>query len=156
MDGSMKTQSTEESHQQPRGVYSECGTYGQGRSVPQRWPPSLIPTLRLLRPALDNQIYNSGLNAAVGSEAAGIFSGVGGPLGVNRTACGRVGLQRKGAFTPKEKRFFASPKTREFTRSTVRRVLAISVETLREGRGLSPCLVSVKTVIISFHPPRNN
>jgi len=56
----------------------------------------------------------------------------------------------KGAFTPKAKLFFASPKTREFTHSTVRRVLAISVETLREGRGLSPCLVSVKTVIISF------
>jgi len=56
----------------------------------------------------------------------------------------------KGAFTPKAKLFFASPKTREFTRSTVHRVLAISVEALREGRGLSPCLVSVKTVIISF------
>ncbi|TNN79490.1 Tomoregulin-2 [Liparis tanakae] len=39
---------------------------------------------------------------------------------------------------------------REFTRSTVRRVQAMSVETLREGRGLSLCLVSVKTVIISF------
>ncbi|TNN81873.1 hypothetical protein EYF80_008002 [Liparis tanakae] len=56
----------------------------------------------------------------------------------------------KGAFTPKAKLFFASPKTREFTRSTVRRVLDMSVETLRKGRGLSLCLVSVKTVIISF------
>jgi len=56
----------------------------------------------------------------------------------------------KGAFTPKAKLFFASPKTREFTRSTVHRVLTMSVETLCEGRGLSPCLFSVKTVIISF------
>jgi len=47
----------------------------------------------------------------------------------------------KGAFTPK---------TREFTRSTIRRLFAKSVETLCEGRGLSLCLVSVKTIIISF------
>jgi len=59
-------------------------------------------------------------------------------------------LGTKGAFTPKAKLFFASPKTREFTRSTIRRVQAMSVETLREGRGLSLCLISVKTAIISF------
>jgi len=47
--------------------------------------------------------------------------------------------------------FSHRPKTREFTRSTIRRVQAISVETLREGRGLSPCLVSVKTVISFIH-----
>jgi len=65
-------------------------------------------------------------------------------------------LNSKGAFTPKAKLFFASPKTREFTRSTICRVLAISVETLREGRGLSPYLVSVKTVIISFIHQNNS
>jgi len=43
-----------------------------------------------------------------------------------------------------------SPKTREFTRSTICRVHVRSAATLREGRGLSLCLVSVKTVIISF------
>ncbi|TNN40548.1 hypothetical protein EYF80_049269 [Liparis tanakae] len=37
-----------------------------------------------------------------------------------------------------------------YTNNGVRRVLAMSVETLREGRGLTPCLVSVKTGIISF------
>jgi len=64
--------------------------------------------------------------------------------------CGSVAEWFKGAFTPKAKLFFASPKTNEFTRSTVHRVLTINAETLREGRGLSPCLISVKTVIISF------
>jgi len=50
-------------------------------------------------------------------------------------------LALKGAFTPE---------TRAFTRSTMCRVTTGSVAKLREGRGLSPCLVSVKTVIISF------
>ncbi|TNN68280.1 hypothetical protein EYF80_021463 [Liparis tanakae] len=54
-----------------------------------------------------------------------------------------------GAFTPKVK-LFVSPKTRGFTRSTIHRVLAMSIETLHEGRGLSLCVVSVKTVIIFF------
>ncbi|TNN52466.1 hypothetical protein EYF80_037325 [Liparis tanakae] len=62
---------------------------------------------------------------------------------------------RLGAFTPKVKLFFASPKTREFTHSTIHRVLTMSVGTLREGRGLSLCLVSVKTVIISFIDQNN-
>jgi len=53
----------------------------------------------------------------------------------------------KGAFTTKAKLFFASPKTREFTRSTIHRVLTMSVETLREGRGLSPCLVGTQEPI---------
>jgi len=61
----------------------------------------------------------------------------------------------KGAFTSKAKLFFASPKTREFTRSTIRSVQAMSVETLREGQGLSPCLISEKTVIISFMHQNN-
>jgi len=58
---------------------------------------------------------------------------------------------RKGAFTPKAKLFFASPKTREFTRSTIHRVLAMSIETLREGRGLSPCLRNDRYHFL--HPP---
>jgi len=62
----------------------------------------------------------------------------------------------KGAFTPKAIFFSAWPKTREFTRSTVHRVQVISVEMLREGRGLSPCLVSIKTVIISFIHQNNS
>ncbi|TNN64693.1 hypothetical protein EYF80_025100 [Liparis tanakae] len=36
------------------------------------------------------------------------------------------------------------------TRLAICRVQAMSVETLSEGRGLTLCLVSVKTVIISF------
>jgi len=59
----------------------------------------------------------------------------------------------QGAFTPKAKRFFASPTTREFTRSTVRRVLAMSVETLREGRGLSPRLVSANFFAFGVNAP---
>jgi len=51
----------------------------------------------------------------------------------------------KGAFAPKTRRFVASPKTREFTPSTICRVHAISAVKLREGRGLSPIIAPLKT-----------